>query len=141
MTTNFWIPSMQLIKELAMKAAFRLFGNRNHEVQSSFCGYLNALLLHHVFEGYMQPSNARRMWLVPASSYRTFLNKYNHHLNVVIDQHPSIKAKDMRCAYVKSIAIKHVGLQQRFHGAMKQFLAASKPARVQLRTHVAPVAR
>eukprot|EP01083_Nonionella_stella_P065257 170841_1 len=76
MVTNFWIPSMQLIKEFTMKAAFQLFGNRNHEVQTSFCGYLYVLLLHRVFEGYMQPSNARHMWLVPAASYRPFLKKY-----------------------------------------------------------------
>eukprot|EP01083_Nonionella_stella_P242150 844915_1 len=97
-----------------MKAAFQLFGNRNHEVQTSFCGYLYVLLLHRVFEGYMQPSNARHMWLVPAASYRPFLKKYNHPLNVIMDQDPSIKAKDIRCAYVKGIAIKHNCLKKDF---------------------------
>eukprot|EP01084_Bolivina_argentea_P066942 122028_1 len=131
MAINVWIPSMQLIQEFAMKAAARLFGgSREHELQTSFCVYLNVMLLQSVFEGQMKPSNARLMWLVPAMSYRVFLKRYNHHLRVVLKRHPS-KDKAMRREYVKCIKSNHDRLRERFDGAMNRYLSSiALPMRV-----------
>eukprot|EP01083_Nonionella_stella_P102696 292330_1 len=124
MAINFWIPSMQLIQELAIKTANRLFGGHHeNELQTSFCKYLNVMLLQSVFEGYMKPSNARRMWLVPAMSYRIFLERYSHHLRVVLKRHPK-SDKALRREYVKCINVSHDEARERFRGAMNQYLSS-----------------
>eukprot|EP01084_Bolivina_argentea_P146587 256621_1 len=113
---NFWIPSMQLIQEFAMKAAARLFsGNRERDLRESFCSYLNVLILKSLFESQTKPSNTRGMWFVHPMSYRVFLARYNHHLHVTLQQHPT-KDEEMRREYVNCIKTKNDALRERFYG-------------------------
>eukprot|EP01083_Nonionella_stella_P257264 880758_1 len=123
MAIHFWIPSMQLIREFAMKASARLFGSsRSPNLQTAFCDYLSVSVLRSVFEAHMKPSNCRSMCLIPAMSYPVFLKRYNHHLRVVVTH--STKNKKMRREYIELINIKHNALRDAFHAAMNRPLSS-----------------
>eukprot|EP01084_Bolivina_argentea_P193184 331469_1 len=123
MAINFWIPSMQLIREFALKASARLFGRQAQRLQTSFYDYLYSLMLQSVFEGRMQLSNCRHMLLIPAMSYQIFLKRHNHHFPVVLTTH-STKNKKIRREYVKCTKIRHDALRHAFHAAMNQYLSS-----------------
>eukprot|EP01083_Nonionella_stella_P234574 825674_1 len=80
MAINFWIPSMQLIREFAMNAAAQLFPNCQDVFRTTFAEYLNVMVLGSVFEGKIKFPNAGIMWLIPATSFKVFLERYNHRL-------------------------------------------------------------
>eukprot|EP01083_Nonionella_stella_P144704 452254_1 len=122
MAMHFWIPSMQLIREFAMKASARLFGGKRN-LQSSFCNYLTISVLRSVFEGDMKPANCRSMCLIPAMSYPVFLKQYNHHLRVVLQTHTT-KNKEIRRQYIECINIKHDAFRDVFHGRLNQYLSS-----------------
>eukprot|EP01084_Bolivina_argentea_P136661 240677_1 len=125
MAIHFWIPSMLLIQEFATKVAVRCFA-ANRELQTALADYLNVLVLESVFTGEMKNANARRMWLVPAMSYRLFLKRYNHHLHIVFRKHLT-KHKDIRREYLKCLRTKRECFKQVFHTALNQPMMPSIP--------------
>eukprot|EP01084_Bolivina_argentea_P066941 122027_1 len=135
---HFWIPSMELIREFAMKAAARLFGgNQDRDLWTSFTDYLHVLVLRSAFEGYIKPPNGRSMWLVSAMSYRTFLKRYNHHLHVVVKTQPK-KDKAMRTEYLKGVEIRYGALTKAFDRGMKKYLSPSVCVSPQVENQINP---
>eukprot|EP01083_Nonionella_stella_P037506 102257_1 len=100
---HFWIPSMQLIKEFAKRAAAQLFPNRQGVFQTMFAEYLNVLVLKCVFEGKIKFPNSGIMWLIPSTCFKVFLERYNHHLRINV----TISNRVLRRECVECINSKH----------------------------------
>eukprot|EP01083_Nonionella_stella_P037507 102258_1 len=106
MAINFWIPSMQLIREFAMNAAAQLFPNCQDVFRTTFAEYLNVMVLGSVFEGKIKFPNAGIMWLIPATSFKVFLERYNHRLHIDVARESSGNLA-LRREFVKCIHSKH----------------------------------
>eukprot|EP01083_Nonionella_stella_P168071 566374_1 len=122
---NFWIPSMQLIRQYANKATTELFGEQDRAFQNAFGIYFYVMILKAVFEGEMKPANTRNVWLIPAMSYRAFLKRYNRTLNIAIRTRSTNKNKVIRREYVQSIRSKHDTLRDVFHSKLNGYVVRS----------------
>eukprot|EP01083_Nonionella_stella_P164379 543800_1 len=120
MAINFWIPSMQLIREFAMNAAAQLFPNCQDVFRTTFAEYLNVMVLGSVFEGKIKFPNAGIMWLIPARCFKVFLERYNHRLRINVTQQ-SNDNQVLRSEFVQCINSKHDELKS----AVNQFIASS----------------
>eukprot|EP01083_Nonionella_stella_P186522 683017_1 len=118
MTTNFWIPSMQLIKEFAKRAAAQLFPNRQGVFQTMFAEYLNVMVLKCVFGGKIKFPNSGIMWLIPSTYFKVFLERYNHHLRINV----TISNLVLRRECVEYINSKHDVLKN----AINEHVASSR---------------
>eukprot|EP01083_Nonionella_stella_P234576 825677_1 len=121
MAIHFWIPSLQLIREFAMRAAAQLFPNSDAVFRTLFAEYLNVMILRSVFEGKIKFPNAGLMWLIPASCFRVFLERYNHRLGINVTQQ-SKGNPVLRGEFVKCINSKHDELKN----AINQYITSSK---------------
>eukprot|EP01083_Nonionella_stella_P150209 478127_1 len=120
--SDFWIPILTIIREFVEKTAARLFENKKCTAHDTYCECLNAVILKSLFESELKVPNARKMWLVAASSYSVFLGEYNNDLLIGVALGSTTKNREIRRKYLECLATKHDAFQRSYYDAMAHYL-------------------
>eukprot|EP01083_Nonionella_stella_P146418 460438_1 len=121
----FFLPIMAIVKKYTESVAAQFFGYPKLPLQKQYSDYLNLLIVKSLLEGMIDPSNARSMWLIPASAYPELQIRSNER-----ECHQT--TKDLRDEYLKLIRFKSKIARKVFEDELLRFYTDSRQRRIRL---------